>query len=381
MKRTEIDYNKTYYNSKGKPFKIIKEVEPNIGKNGRVYRKVVIRFESGYETETCLSNLCKKIIRVADNLSPTVYGVGCLGYATYTNNEKMYNIWSDMLYRCYCESSDHYAMYGAKGVTVCERWKRFDYFLEDVVKLSGYQNMIDNPHTHYQLDKDTLQQGVPANRKIYSPETCTWIPAFENTIQSAIDNKNKYKSKYYGVYPSHGGNGYVARIKVNNKDELLGTYDSEEAAANAYNYFAIGLGRPALNNVPPMSRLEVASHLLRPLQMLVDDNRTYGVTQLKSGNYQVVLCNNGNHIRLGVYTNLNAALNIYNYFAELVGKPNINKVPFMSPAECRQYMVNPRQMCSIVQHNIESLPIHNQSVNIQIHPTSITLKEMCTIIN
>lgn len=262
-KLKELDYNKTYYNNKGKAFRIIEELEPSRNKSGRLVRRVKIRFESGYETEVCLSNLYKEPVLLTDNLSPTVYGVGCLGYATYTGNEKMYEIWSGILYRCYHNGSDHYYSYGGKGVTICERWKRFDLFLEDVVNLPGYKDMIDNPHIKYQLDKDMLQQGIPTDQKVYSPTTCMWIPAYDNIIQSHIDSKDKRKSKYYGVQPSNGGNNYVARIKINNKTETIGTYTNESMAARSYDYSAIGCDRPVLNNLPPMSPQEIAKYLAR----------------------------------------------------------------------------------------------------------------------
>lgn len=37
-----------------------------------------------------------------------------------------------MVQRCTCPSSSNFKSYGAKGIKVCERWKRFENFLSDM---------------------------------------------------------------------------------------------------------------------------------------------------------------------------------------------------------------------------------------------------------
>lgn len=49
-----------------------------------------------------------------------------------------YRSWDAMLYRCRSKSSKDYAMYGAQGIKVCERWLKFENFFEDMgVKPAG----------------------------------------------------------------------------------------------------------------------------------------------------------------------------------------------------------------------------------------------------
>jgi hypothetical protein len=43
-----------------------------------------------------------------------------------------YNIWSSMLARCQNPRSTHFSFYGARGINVCERWKKFEYFFTDM---------------------------------------------------------------------------------------------------------------------------------------------------------------------------------------------------------------------------------------------------------
>lgn len=43
-----------------------------------------------------------------------------------------YNSWAAMLQRCENSKHQHFANYGGRGITVCERWHKFDNFLYDM---------------------------------------------------------------------------------------------------------------------------------------------------------------------------------------------------------------------------------------------------------
>ena len=75
---------------------------------------------------------------VKDYFSPTIHNIGILGNARKKDNIHIYNIWVNLLKRCYIKECPAYKWYGARGVTVCERWKRLDYFTEDIPKIKGY---------------------------------------------------------------------------------------------------------------------------------------------------------------------------------------------------------------------------------------------------
>jgi len=44
----------------------------------------------------------------------------------------MYDTWSNMLQRCLNQKHHKYSIYGARGITVCVRWRRFENFLSDM---------------------------------------------------------------------------------------------------------------------------------------------------------------------------------------------------------------------------------------------------------
>ena len=74
-----------------------------------------------------------------------------------------------------------YKNYGGIGVTVCERWKRFDYFLEDVCKLPGYdeEKIKQGKLT---IDKDIIDR----SKLLYSPETCCFVSRSQNSTEANL---------------------------------------------------------------------------------------------------------------------------------------------------------------------------------------------------
>lgn len=149
---------------------------------------------SGYKTTACSSHIRGvNGAHVFDRLHPTFAGVGMFGYAKQSDDPKLFTIWANMIDRCYNPNNHAYKNYGESGVTVCERWKRFDYFLEDVVKLPGYDAGRINK-TDLNIDKDTIDR----SKMMYSPETCCFITRSENSTEA---NKRRWSKIRCNDYP------------------------------------------------------------------------------------------------------------------------------------------------------------------------------------
>lgn len=134
--------------------------------------------DTGYITKCNPDNFIRG--KIKDLLSPTVLGVGILGYIEHIEGNlrdmKEYRLWEGIIHRCYQDDYE-FKNRSYEEATICERWKRFDYFLEDIIHIEGYDLWkkfhAENPNTKniYEFDKDTKILG----NKTYSPETCRFI--------------------------------------------------------------------------------------------------------------------------------------------------------------------------------------------------------------
>lgn len=99
------------------------------------------------------------------------------------------NRYYSMMNRCYNVNCKKYKNYGARGITVCNRWKdNLSNYLKDVKLLDGYdENLI--LQGKLQLDKDLKIK----ESKIYSPDTCKWVTEKEN-----VQVKPSYMWWHYG---------------------------------------------------------------------------------------------------------------------------------------------------------------------------------------
>lgn len=123
--------------------------------------------------------------------------------ATWKGNEQFYNVWNGMLKRCY--DSNHVRANSYKNVQVCERWHCFDYFLEDVKQIEGW-NEEEFKNKTIQLDKDYKQPNQEI--KTYSKNTCMWLDKKKN---------NKFQSHHMKDFKAISPNG--VEYKYNNQHE------------------------------------------------------------------------------------------------------------------------------------------------------------------
>lgn len=152
---------------------------------------------------------------------PNMNGVGYVGIGTYRMTEdgkhtKYYQCWSDMFTRGYSNKyKERHPSY--KDVTVCEEWYNFQNFAKWFE-----QNYIEG----FELDKDILVKG----NKVYSPETCCFLPHEVNSLIIKCDRKR-------GTYPlgvSRVRDKFLANFTKNMKRTNIGTFDTVGEAFQAY---------------------------------------------------------------------------------------------------------------------------------------------------
>lgn len=85
----------------------------------------------------------------------------------------IYRRWFDMMRRCYDPRRADYQNYGARGVTVCARWHKVNYFIEDMAPTFKEGLSIDriNNNGNYELSNckwSTRKEQNSNKRKQYT---------------------------------------------------------------------------------------------------------------------------------------------------------------------------------------------------------------------
>lgn len=96
-----------------------------------------------------------------------------------------YKVWSEMSRRCRKSTTPkNDKSYFDKGLKVCSRWEKFDYFFIDM--WSSYLLHRDRHENNTELDRIN-------NNKGYSPSNCRWVTRIENMNNTG--NVRKIKGK------------------------------------------------------------------------------------------------------------------------------------------------------------------------------------------
>lgn len=177
-------------NRNGSQF-VIEDKDIEKSDNKHTYYKIKF-LESGYKDSVRSDSIKNGFVK--DNLSKSCCGVGMIGYINTREHWKEYKIWEDMIYRCYSQTDKAYKYYGAKGVVVCDRWHRFDFFFKDISKIHGFNQDLFN-QGKLRLDKDILS----IENKIYSPQTTMWVSDLTNQKRRTAEYNNR--NKKYAIFP------------------------------------------------------------------------------------------------------------------------------------------------------------------------------------
>ena len=110
-----------------------------------------------------------------------------------TKRDAIYRKWQHMIQRCHNPNDTDYFKYGAKGISVCDRWRfgvgnvsGFTFFLED---------MGEPPEKTHSIDRIDVYGN-------YSPDNCRWATAKEqarnrtNNTHITAFGKNKTQSEW-----------------------------------------------------------------------------------------------------------------------------------------------------------------------------------------
>lgn len=160
---------------------------------------------------------------IKNKVKPTIYDIGFIGYGEYKSKingkqTESYRKWFNVLNRCYSEKYLlKFPTYN--GCSVCDEWKNFQIFAKWFDK---------NNIPEFDLDKDLLMK----NNKIYSPQTCCFLP---KEINSLLLTRKKVRGVLYiGVTYHKKNKKYVASLTIDGKRTHLGYFNTEESAFKVY---------------------------------------------------------------------------------------------------------------------------------------------------
>lgn len=195
---------KIKYNGGEKMNKIFKT---NTGLEYKINYDYIKNGNHYYEIEFLITHSKRTVLKQAlnqgcikDLFYPTLYGIGYMGNATSKMNKRACTLWRNMLSRCYnSHNKKDFSSYGGLGVTVCNRWHCFEYFLEDLSKIDGYNEKEFNDGILC-LDKDIKQKGLLPSQKVYSLDTCMFI---SNEINIKYRNTEQYSKHFIAISPDN----------------------------------------------------------------------------------------------------------------------------------------------------------------------------------
>ena len=208
-----------------------------------------------------------------------VCGVGIndiKGSAKKVNGKQVhfYTTWNKMLVRCYSEKyQQEYPTY--KGCYVCDEW----------LTLSNFKEWYDKQYyvSKFHLDKDIL---VPSN-KVYSPETCRFVPSDVNHLLK--DGQGGNIAGYLIGVRSSTSAGKPYRLSVNSNSTNLChkkykqlkipcTYETEQQAHEVHRYIKSEVIKDVVDQLdidhPKLDPL-ISEALLLRAEKLLDFNLKY----------------------------------------------------------------------------------------------------------
>jgi len=178
----------------------------------------------GVEFETQISNIknghtkscgCykSKLISEKNRITKKIHGF---------KSHRLYGTWYMMIHRCNNQKNISYDKYGGRGITVCDRWKNFNNFIEDMFP--------------------TFQEGLTLDRKNndlgYSVDNCRWANQNIQTRNIRLLKSNN-TSGYKGVCFHKASSKWISQIGVNKKQIHLGSFDTAIEGAKAYDKYVI----------------------------------------------------------------------------------------------------------------------------------------------
>ena len=181
---------------------------------------MIVEFEDGYIVDSVqYANFKRGIIK--NPYAKIIKGVACIGEtSTVDTNGKVLKSrekWGDMIKRCY-DKKELKRRPSYMGVEVCDEWLCYANF-----KKWYDENVYEIEGERIHLDKDILIKG----NKIYSPETCIFVPQRINILFREFENK-------FPTLEERSNGTFAVRIRMNGISKRISGFETKERAEECY---------------------------------------------------------------------------------------------------------------------------------------------------
>lgn len=162
--------------------------------------------------------ISSEILRRGGSKSCGCYNIEVVRERSITHgmsNHDVIHIWHGMLDRCFNPNLKHYKNYGGRGISVCERWKDINKFIED---------MGERPGPEYSIER------VDTNGN-YDPSNCKWATRDEQNRNRRLNKTNT--SGHRGVSLVKHTGKWLSYINIKHEQIRIGYFNTIEEAIEA----------------------------------------------------------------------------------------------------------------------------------------------------